>query len=253
LWEVALIEISEAYEEPEETSPSAEAVARSKALYQQLVHPSEARTLVRAESPIEARLMSLVLDASPGIDATAYYVLLPELGAVQDFLDRAAEERNLPCYLIFPQVTIGSFRVDFVVAARAPSIAGPYHPFIVEADGAAYHGRHVDQIIRDMERERSLRRQVRWDIVRFSGAEILYASESVGDVLEAYVMAAVPDPYCDPGSPRDELRHDIRRLALKLSGLPVNRHEYVHPACANDLAQLQNLVSAFGMADGNSN
>jgi very-short-patch-repair endonuclease len=218
------------------------------ALKQKLRHPADVHFDFRPESPIEERLMRLVLEASPGVDVTARYVLAFSEELIREFVKCAGGERFAPKYLVFPQAGIASYRVDFVLAARVWS-PGAYHVWIVEADGAAYHSQ-PDQVRRDIDRQFALRQKTGWDILRFSGAEISFAAPAVGDVLEAYVMATAPDPYCAADSARDRLRRKLHGVAVHLASLPAHRDEYVHPASHARLDELRALVEELKQADG---
>jgi very-short-patch-repair endonuclease len=219
-----------------------------RVLKRKLRHPADVHLDFRAESPIEERLMRLVLEASPGVDVTARYVLAFSEELIREFVKCAARERFAPKYLVFPQAEIASYRVDFVLAARIWS-PGAYHVWIVEADGAAYHSQ-PDQVRRDIDRQFALRQKTGWDILRFGGAEISFAAPVVGDVLEAYLMATAPDPYCTADSARDRLRRKVHGVAVHLASLPAHRDEYVHPASHARLNELRALVEELKQADG---
>jgi very-short-patch-repair endonuclease len=219
------------------------------ALQRVLIHPTEAARIFNPESPIEARLSRLVLDAAPGLDVTAWYGVVAGCREVGNFVTRAAREPGMPNFLVFPQVGVEAYRLDFVIAVRrlAAETGTAYAVFAIEADGTEFHARRVSE---DIERQRAIQRVTGWPVLRFSGAEIMYATQRVGDVLEAHVESACPDPDAEPDSPRDLTRAQLQRLVARLTLLPALRHEYVHPAAAEDLDRLRRLLDKLREADG---
>lgn len=232
--------------EDKATSPRSQDIT---SLRRALVHPTEAARVFRLESAIEARLSRLVLDVAPGLDVTAWYVAAGDHHDVGGFIARAAHTPGMPGFLVFPQVGVGAHRLDLVIAARvaAPAAGTDYAVFAVEADGAEFHAHRVAE---DLERQRVVRRTTGWPVLRFGGAEIMYATHRVGDVLEAQVKTACPDPGAEPGSPRDLIRAELKALVAKLTLLPALRHEYVHPAATEGLDRLRRLLSDLREADG---
>lgn len=63
--------------------------------------------------------MRRVLDTSPGIEQTAWYGLEASLEDVESFLKMSATRSQWPNFIVFPG-PVGSYRVDFLVAARRP-------------------------------------------------------------------------------------------------------------------------------------
>lgn len=214
-----------------------------------LIHPSEAARIFRSESPIETRLSRLVLDVAPGLDVTAWYVSAPTFRDVNAFLARAAREPGIPNFLVFPQVGVETYRLDFVVAVRRPEAeAGTgYAVFAVEADGAEFHAHRVAE---DIDRQRAIQHATGWSVLRFSGAEIMYATDRVGDVIEACVETVCASPGFEPGSPRDLARTQLEGLVADLSLLPSLRHEFVHPAASESLDCLRRLLNDLRKMDG---
>lgn len=215
-----------------------------------LIHPVEAARVFLPESPIEARLSRLVLDVAPGLDVTAWYIAASGFRDVDTFLARAACELGMPNFLVFPQVGVESYRLDFVIAVRRrASVTGTgYAVFAVEADGAEFHaGRAAEDIVR----QRAIQRATGWPVLRFSGAEIMYATHRVGDVLEAQVETFCADFATEPGSPKDLARAKLQGLVADLTQLPVLRHEFVHPAAAEALDRLRRLLDELQDMDGN--
>lgn len=218
-------------------------------LQRALIHPTEAAGVFHPESPIEARLSRLVLDVAPGRDMTAHYVAAKTSHDVSHFVVQAGRERKMPDFLVFPQVSVEGYRIDFVIAVRrlTSEDGTDYAIFAVEADGAEFHARRIPE---DIQRQRAIQRATGWPMLRFSGAEIMYATQKVGDVLEAYVETVCPDIDAEPESPRDLARAKLTKLVAKLTQLPGLRHEYVHPAAAEDLDRVRQLLDELREADG---
>lgn len=215
-----------------------------------LVHPAEARGLRIHDSPIEAALARLVLVDSPGLDLTARYVFLDGHEVFRDLLATAAQDALMPHFIIAPQLRIGDHRVDFALAARSPHAAPcPYAVAIIEADGAEWHSA-PEQIARDMEREKAIRQETRWPILRFAGDEIQFRLTEVGDVLEAYVAALSAGAVSQPGSPFDDLRQQIVERVRDLTIHPALRHRYTEAACRPQLDRLRALFKRLREWDG---
>ena len=116
-----------------------------------LLHPAEADWVFVTESPIERMLRRNLLEVAPGLDITGYYGLVGDHMEVIEFLARAATEPDAPDFIIFPQVSVEIFRIDFVAAARRPGEnEGSYVAFALEADGAEFH---ANRISKDLEHE----------------------------------------------------------------------------------------------------
>jgi very-short-patch-repair endonuclease len=78
-----------------------------------------------------------------------------------------------PVAVLFPQVPILNYRVDFVAALSCSAmIAGGHAParLVVECDGRDFHGAG-DQQDRDQRREDDLQ-AAGWEVVRFSGSSL---------------------------------------------------------------------------------
>ena len=74
-----------------------------------------------------------------------------------------APEERLP---IIPQVSIGRYRVDFVVTDTAGK-----HLVVIECDGHDFHERNKEQAARDKSRDRELL-SAGYPVMRFTGSEI---------------------------------------------------------------------------------
>ena len=203
-------------------------------LREALLHPAEADWAFSTESPIERKLRRNLLEAAPGLDVTGYYSLAGNHLEIVELLTRAATEWDAPDFIIFPQVNIEIFRVDFIAAVRRPSEnKGTYISFAIEADGAEFH---AGRILKYLARERIIKEITKLPILRFSGAEINFASSAVGDVIEGFVEAACIDSGAEYDSPRYRARERLRALVERMSCLPALRNELVNHATRDDLS-----------------
>ncbi len=80
-----------------------------------------------------------------------------------------AEIRMQHSALVYPQVRIGPYRVDFLVLFRDKS--GDVRPLVVECDGRDFHDRTPDQAARDRKRDRYLALHS-IVVLRFTGSEL---------------------------------------------------------------------------------
>ena len=209
-----------------------------------LFHPAELDHEFMPDSPIEARIMLNILETSPGIDITARYGLDASYEEIKDFVLMASNEPKWTDCMVFPQATVGPYRVDFIIAVRRPLQPRPnrYRLFIVEADGAAYHSATPEQVKRDIARQAWLVQHTGMDVLRFSGAEILYAVEVVGRVMEGFVESVLPDVYCRDGSRLARARSELLGLSRRLAALPAARPHYVNWQSARDIEELRRLL-----------
>ncbi len=220
----------------------------ARRLREALLHPAEADWVFPTESPIERVLRRNLLEVAPGLDVTGYYALVRDHLEVTQFLRRAATETDAPDFIIFPQVKIDVFRVDFVAAARRPwEQEREYTVFILEADGAEFH---AERVPKDSEREKIIRRITNWPILRFSGAEINFAQSAVGDVIEGFVEATCVDSGAESGSPRCRARERLRALVARMSRLPALRNELVNSATHDDRERLRRLLDELRYGHG---
>ena len=81
-------------------------------------------------------------------------------------------------YWLNPQVEIGNYRVDFELINHKDK------KIIVECDGHEFHQKSKQQIEKDNQRERDLKK-LGYEVVRFSGSEIFKDAEKcVEDLLD---------------------------------------------------------------------
>ena len=80
-------------------------------------------------------------------------------------------------YYLIPQVEIGKYRVDF-------ELINPYKKIVVECDGYDFHQKTKEQVKKDNQRERDLKK-LGYEVVRFSGSEIFEDAEKcVKDLID---------------------------------------------------------------------
>lgn len=89
-----------------------------------------------------------------------------------------------PGIYIFPQITIGNYRVDFLVAEVS---VGPSARLIVELDGHDFHERTKDQAQRDKARDRFLVSQG-YRVLRFTGSEVFRDPRAVAHEVIAVLL-----------------------------------------------------------------
>lgn len=126
------------------------------------------------ESPIERIFLAQLLHPSTARTYdTRLETMLPKSGMVAN-----AVPPPFPGIYVYPQIRIGDFRVDFLLAYVGRSVA----PLIVECDGHDFHEKTKEQAQRDKARDRYLVSQG-YRLVRFTGSEIYQNPE--GAVEEA--------------------------------------------------------------------
>lgn len=103
------------------------------------------------ESPIEEDMLLALMGIGEG------GIVLRD-ATLERIVERIQEDRKL--IVIAPQVRVGPYRADFIVARNQTIIA-------VECDGAAYH----QDWEKDRKRDEFFRKQ-RIDVMRFTGKEI---------------------------------------------------------------------------------
>ena len=124
------------------------------------------------ESPIE----ELFIEALRGMLGANGYKLILCLG-LDDLYNTLSERPNY--IAVSPQVDIGHYRVDFLIAA----LAGTYKYLVVECDGHEFH-ETKKQAALDRRRDRELQ-LLGYDVFRFTGSEIYNcAPECAMDVVE---------------------------------------------------------------------
>lgn len=125
----------------------------------------------RCESPIEKIFVAQFLcpSLSAEYDSRAD-VLLPPSGSIEH-----VECPPIAGFYIWPQIKIGSYRVDFVCGC---SEMGRYSYCIVECDGHDWHERTKEQAARDKARDRYLASRG-FAVLRFTGSEVFADPRSV--------------------------------------------------------------------------
>ena len=102
-------------------------------------------------------------------------------------IESAADDR----VTIFPQVTIGAYRADFLLILKAEEVtAAPRTKFMValaiECDGHDFHEKTKEQAARDRKRDRSFQR-AGLRIFRFTGSEIFRDPGKCADEIVDFV------------------------------------------------------------------
>jgi very-short-patch-repair endonuclease len=120
----------------------------------------------RCESPIEVLMLgAIILEGNKNYQLAR---ILPEQYSAELFLKPKLQEDEHPTPLssrIFPQLVIGSYRVDFCL-----NFSGGFY-LIVECDGHEWHDRTPEQAQRDKARDRALQAEG-FQVLRFTGREI---------------------------------------------------------------------------------
>ena len=91
---------------------------------------------------------------------------------------RTKDRNTMLDYYLIPQVEIGNYRVDFELINHKDK------KIIVECDGHEFHQKSKQQVEKDNQRERDLKK-LGYEVVRFSGSEIFKDAEKcVKDLLD---------------------------------------------------------------------
>lgn len=91
---------------------------------------------------------------------------------------RTKDKDTMYDYWLDPQVEIGNYRVDFELINHKDK------KIIVECDGHEFHQKSKQQVEKDNQRERDLKK-LGYEVVRFSGSEIFKDAEKcVEDLLD---------------------------------------------------------------------
>ena len=91
---------------------------------------------------------------------------------------RTKDRNTMLDYYLIPQVEIGNYRVDFELINHKDK------KIIVECDGHEFHQKSKQQVEKDNQRERDLKK-LGYEVVRFSGSEIFKDAEKcVEDLLD---------------------------------------------------------------------
>lgn len=122
----------------------------------------------RFVSPIEKRMLHA---ASTALSACEFNVatvdrLPPLAGFVPD-----RSILQFPAALIAPQVPIGRYRADLVIACEIVDEENGWTSLVVECDGHDFHDRTPEQASRDRARDR-LFQSLGFTVFRFTGSDI---------------------------------------------------------------------------------
>lgn len=147
--------------------------------------------LLESEAEIE---MSRILESGPGTHAKAVFA---QSHGWREALKAVASDANALArskLIVFPQTSVSQYRADFLVVCAnvAPVMkrsALSRFGFFVECDGRIGHAETAEQVRDDYEREQAIRRQTGMDVLRFSGAEVMYQRREVQSVIAAQVEA----------------------------------------------------------------
>lgn len=120
--------------------------------------------LKRCESPIEMIMCIALLDSSDDYDLITFNLFEKKFEEKQE--PSAAEE-----LVIYPQASIGSYRVDFRLKYLMYCKSGHYvQELIIECDGHEFH-ETKEAAAKDKKRDRFLKKEG-FDVLRFTGSEI---------------------------------------------------------------------------------
>jgi hypothetical protein len=230
---------------------------RRSTLYEIARHPKVGENEKIQNSPIAERFCRWVLDSSPGVCKTARYVYVETVQEVSDLLEEASKDFHAPDFVVFPEVWIGQYRADYIIAARSIKCQSIHCnnncddacqcrrcvKLIVELDGSAWHSSQ-EKISMDLVREKEIRNRTKFPILRFSGAEILYSLECVDFVLETYIEILV-DHVIYSSSNESELRNKVIELIHKITILPALREQYVSAHGKQQIDRLREVYSKF--------
>ena len=134
----------------------------------------------RTESPIERILLAQLLhpEIARNFDERVE-LMLPPSGLVAN-----AVPPPFPGIYIYPQITIGSYRVDFFLCHVG---FGDEVPLIVECDGHDFHEKTKEQAQRDKARDRYLVGQG-YRVLRFTGSEIYRSPVDVAEEIISVLL-----------------------------------------------------------------
>ncbi len=171
------------------------------------------------ESVAEAELAA-ILESGPGTEARAVFA---QASGWLDALRAVAEEPNVIArrrLIIFPQVGVARFRADFMVVCADVRDIGrstllSRFAFFVECDGKIGHAETIEQIVADHDREQLIRTETGMQVLRFSGAEVMYQRQEVQDVIAAHVeaLAAMREHGDTVGPAADRVLEAVARLS----------------------------------------
>ncbi|MBF5096586.1 hypothetical protein F1643_21595 [Azospirillum sp. INR13] len=221
------------------------------------------------ESPIE-RLMLDLLEGGLDLGVRAQFCAVNTWSEAKATLRDHPEAFSRARLVVFPQVAVGGYRMDFLVAAtdRVMTTLDAFNDFdllAVECDGSEFHGPQAGGLRDDRTREAAIRKQTGLDFLRFSGAELNFRSEQVVEVLSAYIEARfahrkIARARLDHlervhGYARSEVQdmapempEPIGRViatARDLSGMPALRYEYQSAASEKKVAAFRAALAAM--------
>lgn len=128
----------------------------------------------RCESPIEEMLMAALFVRGRNSEHRVDFMLTSNPPAEPYFHE---------CAFVYQQVTIGNYRVDFLILdATLPREIGPHRWMIVECDGHDFHERTKEQARHDKKRDRFFQ-SMGYKVLRFTGSEIWADPEDCADEI----------------------------------------------------------------------
>jgi very-short-patch-repair endonuclease len=101
-----------------------------------------------------------------------------------EFRRLACNRTKVPFFGCAPQVSIESYRVDFLFVTNG--LTGRSHLLAVECDGHDFHERTREQATRDRGRDRSLM-NLGIPVMRFTGSEISRNADACAAEIHAYL------------------------------------------------------------------
>ena len=141
----------------------------------------------RCESPIEQILLAQFLHPNTTNEWDMQcHVLLPPSGLI----DHVAPP-PIPGFFLWPQIKIGPYRVDFIIAVVQHGTL-EQHWTIIECDGHDFHERTKAQAQRDKARDRYLVGRG-YRVLRFTGSEIYRDSAAVWEEIIKITLGLCDD------------------------------------------------------------
>jgi len=136
----------------------------------------------KCESPIEKIILAQFLHPHTGKEwGSVCEILFPPSGAIEHCQPPPVEG-----FYLWPQIKIGPYRVDFVVAAVRHNGEKPSYA-VIECDGHDFHERTKDQAQRDKSRDRYLTGRG-YRILRFTGSEIYRDPDAVWEEIFKIIL-----------------------------------------------------------------
>lgn len=132
------------------------------------------------ESPIERILLAQFVHPGTGAEfVTKVELIRPQSGMVANALPPP-----YPGIYVYPQITIGEYRVDFYLVHVDQEEGSP---LIVECDGHDFHEKTKEQARRDKARDRYLVSQG-YRVLRYTGSEIYNNPEGVAHEILSVLL-----------------------------------------------------------------